>query len=204
MAGKIRYAALQLFCLFSLAFGHEPAYNARLLNFEEGVDEEEMGAAFLETENVLGYSLSTEASKTFTEMMSSLDLIVWVIIFSAGALALIVMYKLVNISVNERIRELATIKVLGFYDKEVSAYIYRENTFYAVLGTLFGLILGIFLEKFVIQTAEVDAVMFSPEIPFYCFFFATVITLFFTVIVNVLLHFSLKKIDMVESLKSVE
>ncbi len=190
--------------LYESLFGHEPAYNARLLNFEEGVDEEEMGAAFLETENVLGYSLSTEASKTFTEMMSSLDLIVWVIIFSAGALALIVMYKLVNISVNERIRELATIKVLGFYDKEVSAYIYRENTFYAVLGTLFGLILGIFLEKFVIQTAEVDAVMFSPEIPFYCFFFATVITLFFTVIVNVLLHFSLKKIDMVESLKSVE
>ena len=114
------------------------------------------------------------------------------------------MYNLVNINVNERVRELATIKVLGFYDKEVSAYIYRENNIAAACGLGLGLVLGIFLERFVIVTAEVDAVMFSPEISLPCYLYAALLTVLFTVIVNITLHFQLKRISMVESLKSVE
>ena len=140
----------------------------------------------------------------FTDMMGSLNSIVWVLIISAGALAFIVMYNLVNINVNERIRELATIKVLGFYDKEVSAYIYRENNIAAAFGIMIGLVLGVFLERFVIVTAEVDAVMFAPDISAPCFLFAAALTVLFTLIVNITLHFQLKKINMVESLKSVE
>ncbi|MGI5905928.1 MAG: FtsX-like permease family protein, partial [Candidatus Pararuminococcus gallinarum] len=111
---------------------------------------------------------------------------------------------LTNININERIRELATIKVLGFYDREVSAYIYRENTISALIGMAVGLVVGIFFERFVILTAEVDMVMFVPDIAPYCFILAAVLTILFTVIVNIVVHFKLKKIDMVESLKSVE
>ena len=118
--------------------------------------------------------------------------------------ALIVLYNLTNINVNERVRELATLKVLGFYDKEVSAYIYRENTASSILGVLVGLVVGIFLHRFVVLTAEVDLVMFSREIFPMSYVWAALLTLAFTLLVNFLLHFRLKKIDMVESLKSVE
>ncbi len=96
------------------------------------------------------------------------------------------------------------IKVLGFFDGEVSAYIYRENIVSAVLGTVLGLVLGIFLSDFVISTAEVDAVMFAPDIPAYCFVYAALMTAVFAVAVNVILHFRLKKIDMAASLKAIE
>ena len=123
----------------------------------------------------------------------------WVLIFSAGALAFIVMYNLVNINVQERLRELATIKVLGFYNREVSAYIYRENNFAAFFGMLLGLGSGIFLERFVIATAEVEAVMFASDITPECFLMAV-----FTAIVNVFVFFRLKRIRMAEALKAVE
>ena len=137
-------------------------------------------------------------------MLSSLNSIVWVLIFSAGALAIVVLYNLANINVNERVRELATIKVLGFFDKEVTAYITRENTISSILGMLIGLAGGIFLERFVVHTAEVDIVMFAPDISWDCFVFAGLLTMVFAQAVNFFLHFKLKKIDMVESLKSVE
>ena len=136
--------------------------------------------------------------------MDSLALIVVAIIASAGALAFVVLFNLSNINVNERIRELATIKVLGFFDGEVAAYIYRENILSTIMGTGAGLILGIFLEKFVVQTAEVDAVMFAPGIAAYCFFAAAAISVFFSVLVNITLYFRLKKIDMATSLKAIE
>ena len=126
------------------------------------------------------------------------------LILSAGALAIVVLYNLANINVNERIRELATIKVLGFYDREVTAYITRENTVSSILGMGLGLIGGIFLERFVVHTAEVDLVMFAPDMTWDCFVFAGLLTLVFAEAVNFVLHFKLKKIDMVESLKSVE
>ena len=190
--------------LYESSFRTEPAYNTFLFNVSEDCDRSAAAEQLLDHGGFLGVSYSSEGMGRFTDMMGSLNSIVWVLIISAGALAFIVMYNLVNINVNERIRELATIKVLGFYDKEVSAYIYRENNIAAAFGIMIGLILGVFLERFVIVTAEVDAVMFAPDISAPCFLFAAALTILFTLIVNITLHFQLKKINMVESLKSVE
>ena len=190
--------------LYESSFRTEPAYNTFLFNVSEDCVRSAAAEQLLDHGGILGVSYSSEGMGRFIDMMSSLNSIVWVLIISAGALAFIVMYNLVNINVNERIRELATIKVLGFYDKEVSAYIYRENNIAAAIGILIGLVLGVFLERFVIVTAEVDAVMFAPDISVPCFLFAAALTVLFTLIVNITLHFQLKKINMVESLKSVE
>lgn len=119
-------------------------------------------------------------------------------------LAFVVLYNLANININERIHELATIKVLGFTDLELSAYIYRENIISSLAGMIIGLFGGIFLTRFVVQTAEVDIVMFSPDLPLYCFLLAALVTIVFVVAVNFVLYFRLKKIDMATSLKAIE
>ncbi len=138
--------------------------------------------------------------KTF----DSLNSIVWVLIISAAALAFVVLYNLSTTNISERIREIATIKVLGFYDKEVSAYIYRESTILTTIGIALGLIFGYFLEGYIIKTCEVDLIMFSTDIKFISYIYAVVITAICAVIVNIFIHFSLKKVDMIESLKSIE
>lgn len=190
--------------LYQSCFGEAAEFNMLLLNTAEGCDHESLSQRLLAGGDILGISYTSEGAASFMDTMKSLDSIVWVLILSAGALAFIVMYNLVNINVNERLRELATIKVLGFYNKEVSAYIYRENNIAAFFGMMFGLVFGIFLERFVIATAEVEAVMFASDISAECFLFAALLTAFFTVVVNISLHFRLKKINMVEALKSVE
>lgn len=179
-------------------------YNAYFLNKKDGADNSQISEALLENEEILGFSFTEDMSKTFEDTVKSLNNIVLLIIVSAGALALIVMYNLVNININERRHELATIKVLGFYDSEVSAYIYRENNMCVAIGVLAGLVLGIFLEKFVVATAEVDAVMFATDINAFSFIMAAALTIFFAAIVTFILHFKLKKISMVESMKAIE
>ncbi len=185
-------------------FRTRPAYNQLLLNLVENADETAVSSGLMKLDAVQGVVQTSGLNSSFDKMLSSLNSIVWVLIFSAGALAIVVLYNLANINVNERVRELATIKVLGFYDKEVTAYITRENTISSLLGMLFGLVGGIFLERFVVRTAEVDIVMFAPDISWDCFVFAGLLTMVFAQAVNLVLHFKLKKIDMVESLKSVE
>ncbi len=187
-------------------FGEESVPNAAMMNLNTDDPEklDALSSAVLENDSVLQISYSKDNGKTFSNMIDSLNSVIFVLILSAGALALVVLYNLTNINVNERIRELATLKVLGFYNKEVSSYINRENTASSILGVLVGLLLGIFLHHFVVTTAEVDIVMFSREIFPLSFLLSAVLTLAFTWIVNFLLHFRLKKIDMVESLKSVE
>ncbi|MGI5893100.1 MAG: FtsX-like permease family protein [Candidatus Merdivicinus sp.] len=186
-------------------FREDPVYSTILLNYQEGTIESTLSEEILNLgDGVLAVTHTSGISGAFEDMLGSLNNIVWVIIVSAGLLAFVVLYNLANINVNERIRELATIKVLGFYDNEVTNYITRENNISSLLGMIIGLILGIGLERFVIRTAEVDMVMFAPDIAWYCFVLAGLLTLVFTMIVNLVLHFHLKKIDMVESLKSVE
>ena len=114
------------------------------------------------------------------------------------------MYNLTNINITERIREIATLKVLGFYDGEVDSYIFRENILLSLLGTGVGLILGIFLANFVIVTAEVDLVMFGREIYPLSFILAAAVTMLFSLLVTVAMHSRLKKVNMIEALKSVE
>ena len=115
-----------------------------------------------------------------------------------------VQYNLSNINITERTREIATLKVLGFYDREVSAYIYRENIILTILGTAAGLLLGTGLTRFVITTAEIDSIMFGRNIYFPSFLMATLLTFLFSFIVNWVMHYRLKKISMVESMKSVD
>jgi putative ABC transport system permease protein len=127
-----------------------------------------------------------------------------VLILSAFALAMVVLYNLTNININERIRERATIKVLGFYDMEVSTYVFRENAIITILGAGFGLVLGTLLHSFVVQTAEIDMIMFGRNIAPVSFLISFALTVLFSLLVNVIMHFYLRKISMVESLKSTE
>ena len=126
------------------------------------------------------------------------------LIVCAGLLAIVVLYNLANINITERVREIATIKVLGFYDIETSAYIYRENVITSVLGILAGFLAGIVLHHFVVITSEVDIVLFDRSLVWWSFLLGALFTVVFTVLVNFVLHFKHKKIDMVESMKSVE
>ena len=127
-----------------------------------------------------------------------------IIITAAAALAFVVLYNLTNINITERIRELATLKVLGFFDREVTAYVYRENIFLTLFGIVLGLVMGRFLHAWMVLTVEVEMVMFGRVAPPYAYWLAAGLTVVFSVAVNIAAHFKLKKVDMVESLKTVE
>lgn len=137
-------------------------------------------------------------------MVGSLDYVVLVLIISAGALAFVVLYNLTNVNISERMREIATIKVLGFYDNEVSAYVYNENTVLTIIGIILGLIMGYFLHRYIILTGEIDYIMFGRLIRPISFVYSAILTIIFAVLVNFAMYFKLRKIEMVESLKSVE
>lgn len=143
-------------------------------------------------------------SENFNESISSLIYVIIVLIISAGALAFVVLYNLSNVNISERIREIATIKVLGFYDKEVSSYIYRENMILTVIGALVGCLLGIALHRFIMITLDLEDVMFGRNIKGISFVYGFILTISFSILVNIVMHNKLKKIPMVESLKSVE
>ena len=138
------------------------------------------------------------------ETLSSMNLVMYVLIISAGLLAFIVLYNLANINISERIRELATIKVLGFYDKEVYDYVTREIVLLTVIGILIGLVFGNLLNLFILGTCEIDILRFRRIITIPSYIYASLITIVFTFIVNLITYFSLKKINMIEALKSVE
>ncbi len=192
--------------LYEELYGTEPVYNNLFLNLAEGtaLTEEQLSERLLEMEHVTGVTLVSSLNEQVENMMSSLDLVVWVLIASAGLLAYVVLYNLNHINITERRRELATLKVLGFYDMEVAQYVYRENVLLTVFGCLFGILFGFFLHRFVILTLEVDMIMFGRAIQPLSYLLSIIITFLFAAFVNFIMYFSLKKIDMVESLKSVE
>lgn len=171
------------------------------------LDEEKLGTIgenILEKRAALNVSYTYNMEERLDEMLESLDIVIVVLIISAGLLAFVVLYNLNNINITERKRELATIKVLGFYDNEVSAYVYRENILLTLIGTVAGVLLGSLLHRYVITTVEIDSVMFTRIIENISFVYSALLTFGFSVFVNVVMYFKLKKIDMVESLKSVE
>lgn len=192
---------------YSELFGEQPEYN--IIYFKNGIGADEnvqdaFSEKMMEVDGVLSVSLNAGASKTFENMLKIMDLVVIVLIISAGALAFVVLYNLTNVNITERIREIATLKVLGFYDKEVSSYVFRENNILSVMGAVIGLGFGVALCQFIIQTAEIDEVMFGRNIHPLSFVWAFVITVAFSLIVNLIMQRDLKRISMVESLKSVE
>ncbi len=191
--------------LYESVMGETPDYNeidTICLTPESG--HKALTAKIMAQDGVGTFSFMQDVTSKYDTMIESMNMIVLVLIISAGLLAFIVLYNLTNINVTERQRELATIKVLGFFDKEVSAYIFRETALLTVIGCIFGLGLGIFLHLFVVQTAEVDMMMFGRIIKPMSFVWSAAFTLLFGTIVNLVMYRKLKKIDMVESLKSVE
>lgn len=172
-------------------------------NMDEAA-QNELSSKLLEDSTVSAVLQLDNSRHSLDKTFDSLNAIVWVLIIAAAALAFVVLYNLSNTNISERIREIATIKVLGFYDKEVSSYIYRESTILTAIGIILGLVIGYFLEGYVIKTCEVDLIMFSADIKLISYFYAIAITILCTIIVNIFIHFSLKKVDMIESLKSVE
>lgn len=151
-----------------------------------------------------GVSFNTAIRANFDDMIQALDLVVVVLILSAAALAFVVLFSLTSINIDERKRELATLKVLGFYDGETSMYLYRENIILTILGILAGLALGYFLLFYVITTAEMDMVMFTRQTKWTNYVVSSLITIAFSLTVNLLTNRVIRKINMVESLKSVE
>ena len=192
---------------YKKAFGKEMEVNSVLCKLPEDMtaeEEDQLGTDILQCRDVVSSQFVHVLSDSFGNSIKSINSIVVVLIISAGALAFVVLYNLTNINVTEREKELATIKVLGFYDSEVSAYIYRETALLTLIGTAVGLLLGIAMHQFVIRTAEVDMVMFGRSIYWLSYVWSALLTILFSVIVNFVMHWKLKKISMVESMKAPE
>lgn len=185
-------------------FGGEPLYRMAFINTAKDTDELTFKEKLISDSRFLGIAYKGDSSKGFLNSVDSLDSIVLLLIFCAGLLAIIVLYNLANINITERVREIATVKVLGFFDIETSAYIYRENIISSLLGIVIGLFLGKLLHYFVVITSEVDIVLFNRELVWWAYLLGALLTIVFAVLVNIVLHFKLKRIDMVESLKSIE
>lgn len=166
--------------------------------------EARLGNAFMNNEKIDSITFYSGIASSFQDTISSLSIIVVVLIISAGLLAFVVLYNLSNVNISERLREIATIKVLGFYDKEVSAYVYRESIILSFIGACFGLLLGIALHRLIMSLAELDTVMFGRNINTISFIYSILITMGFSILVNLVMFHKLQKIPMVESLKSVE
>ena len=180
--------------------------NAYLLNFTSD-DTDTCNAIFeklLDMSGVATTSRMRDTQDTYMHSMERVDFVVVIIILAAAALAMVVLFNLSNINITERQRELATIKLLGFYDKEVSAYVYRENIVLTVFGILMGCFMGHWLHIYLVRSTEIDLMMFGRQTAPSAYVYAAILTMLFSVLVNVLAHFKMKKIDMVESLKSAE
>ena len=193
--------------LYNQLYDTRIGYNVVYVNTTdmEELEEDELGEQILSNSDYIsGVTFMSNTENIFAEVMNNMDLVVWILIISAGLLAFVVLYNLLNANITERIRELATIKVLGFYDKEVYDYISRETIILTVIGMLFGIGGGYFLTLYIIKTCEIDMLMFNPQITVWSYLFGVIITAVFAIIVNIITYFSLKKIDMIESLKSVE
>ncbi len=158
----------------------------------------------LDKKTVTGVSFISSMEEQFKDVMSSLDIVIFVIIISAGLLAFVVLYNLTNINIQERIREIATLEVLGFKDKEVDSYIYRENMILMAFGILLGFVLGKLLHVYVMTTVESRLIMFGRDIHTISYLYAAVLTMVFSFGVNIITSRSLRKINMVEALKSIE
>ncbi len=192
--------------LYQELYGEEPEYNSILFDLKDASAQElsQAGEELLKYDGVMNVTYTNSIEDQLNTMLQSLDLVIVVLIVSAGLLAFVVLYNLNNINITERRRELATLKVLGFYDTEVSSYVYRENIMLTIFSIAVGIVLGALLHRFVITTVEVDVVMFGRIVNWQSYLYSALFTTAFSLFVNWVMYYKLKKIDMVESLKSVE
>lgn len=187
-------------------YGVPAEYNTIIYSVKDGKDDqiEKIGTKLLSMDGVLNVSYTSSIEGRLDDMLRSLNLVIVVLIVSAGMLAFVVLYNLNNINITERQRELATLKVLGFYDGEVASYVYRENILLTIIGSVVGMVLGNLLHRYIILTVEVEEPMFGRQIHWQSYLYSFLFTVAFSLFVNWVMFYKLKKIDMVESLKSVE
>ena len=192
--------------LYESVWQETPDYNQILMKYEDTSDryEENLGQMMIEQDGVVGVTFVSDLEAEIDDMLQALNIVIVVLIVSAGLLAFVVLYNLNNINITERKRELATLKVLGFYDMEVAEYVYRENVILTILGILAGAGIGLALHQYIIHTVEVDMMMFGRTVFPRSYLFSGLLTLVFSLFVNYMMYYRLKKIDMIESLKSVE
>lgn len=191
---------------YEAGFQKAPVYNAAISKMPDDSQtvRDQVSAVLLNNDHVASLTFTADNVKQVLNMLNSIDAVVVLIIVCAAGLAFVVLYNLSNINVAERVKEIATIKVLGFYDREVDSYVNRESYALTGIGIFFGIFGGIALHKFVITTVEVDAVMFGRSIRPVSFLYAVLLTLLFSIIVSLVIGRSLKKVSMVESMKAPE
>ena len=187
-------------------YGEPAEFEVMYVEFtSEGQEREnELGSEILQQPGVYNVSYTSDTKREINDMLQALVLVIIVLIVTAALLAFVVLYNLNNVNITERRRELATLKVLGFYDQEVAAYVYHENIILTLMGIVVGVGLGTLLHQYIIHTIRVDMVMFGQHVSLVSFLISAVLTAVFSAFVNFVMYFKLKEINMVESLKSVE
>ncbi len=192
--------------LYHELFKKQPVYNMLCVSLDEakGDRADNFSSQMLSDNRIVAVTFMAEKITEFKNMLNSLNMVVLVMIVCAAALAFVVLYNLTNINIAERVREIATFKVLGFYNRETSSFIYKENIILTLMGIAVGLGLGILLTGFIVRTVEIDNVMFGREIYFTSYLYAAGLTMLFSLLVNGVMSFKIKAVNMVESLKSVE
>ena len=185
-------------------WGAKPDLQMAFADVKNGWNVYQVSARIFEEENVMNVSVSDDMASMVSNMMDALDLVVWVVVFCAGLLAAVVLYNLTNININERIREIATIKVLGFNAMETALYVFKENLSLSVMGAAVGLLLGKLLLSFVVSQIKIDFVWFQARAMTESYLWSVALTLLAAVIVDFVFYFKLEKINMAEALKSVE
>ena len=201
----IQHSVYMSSAYYEQVFGQAPEENAVLVSYDTQADEaQELEQELVSLDGISSLTRIEDTRRTFGTSLESVDYAVALIIVCAAALAFVVLYNLTNINITERMRELATLKVLGFYDGELSAYIYRENVILTVFGVAMGMVMGKLLHQWLILTVEIDLLMFGRTVAFTSYLWAVLLTTVFSLLVNLGAHRKLKKLDMVESLKTVE
>lgn len=201
----IQHSVYMSSAYYEQVFGQAPEENAVLVSYDTQADgAEELEQELVSLDGISSLTRIEDTRRTFGTSLESVDYAVALIIVCAAALAFVVLYNLTNINITERMRELATLKVLGFYDGELSAYIYRENVILTVFGVAMGMVMGKLLHQWLILTVEIDLLMFGRTVAFTSYLWAVLLTTVFSLLVNLGAHRKLKKLDMVESLKTVE
>ncbi len=193
--------------LYEKLYNEIPDTNVIFAKYSEKLEEEtekKLSEELLLNSKIASITLTSYLVTTMDETLSAMNFVVYVLIVSAGLLSFIVLFNLSNINISERVRELATIKVLGFYDREVYDYVTREIVLLTLIGIIFGLIFGYILNSFILGTCEIGILRFKKTVLPQSYLFASIITIIYTAVINYITYFSLKKIDMIESLKSVE
>lgn len=189
---------------YESGFGHAPKINTAYLNFMDGNNDHEIGAQLLSMDNVASVNLVSEMKETVGNMLETLNYVVLIVLVCAGALAFIVLYNLTNITITERTREIATLKVLGFYKGEQKSYVFRENIILSVIGAICGIIPGILLLNYTMGQIQIDNFYFGCRLSGLSFVWSLLLTILFTVVVDLILSKKLKKINMAEAMKAID